>query len=295
MPIDPPIAIIEAPTNLGLTPRGVDRLSQALIGNGLGQRVGAQQLLRVEPPSFTGARDPETSVLHGREIADYALQLADAVGEVVGDGAFPLILGGDCSILLGPALALRRAGRFGLLHVDGHADFFQPEAEPNGEAASMDLALVTGHGPSLLTDLEGRAPLVRSEDAVTFGFRDHEDQRKSGSQPLPPALLAIDLPAVRRLGARRATAHALSRLTREGLEGFFVHFDADVLDDAVMPAVDFRNPGGLSRDEAVALLREAFLTGGAVGLEVTIYNPVLDPDRKAGQILTDLLVEALTG
>jgi CRP/FNR family transcriptional regulator, cyclic AMP receptor protein len=45
--------------------------------------------------------------------------------------------------LLGNLLALRRRGRYGLLFLDGHADFYQPEAEPNSEAASMDLALAT--------------------------------------------------------------------------------------------------------------------------------------------------------
>jgi hypothetical protein len=57
-----------------------------------------------------------------------------------------------------------------LLFIDGQADFFQPEAEPYGEAASMDLALVTGHGPTLLTEFEGKAPLIRDTDAVAFGL-----------------------------------------------------------------------------------------------------------------------------
>ena len=76
-------------------------------------------------------------------------------------GEFPLVLGGDCSILLGAMLALKRRGRFGLLFIDGHADFYQPAANPNGEAASMDFAFATGYGPALLTDLEHRGPLVR--------------------------------------------------------------------------------------------------------------------------------------
>jgi arginase len=50
--------------------------------------------------------------------------------------------------VLAAALALRRRGRYGLLFIDGQADFFQPEADPYGEAASMDLAFVTGHGPT---------------------------------------------------------------------------------------------------------------------------------------------------
>src|SRR5262245_60077562 len=51
------------------------------------------------------------------------------------------------------------------------------EANPNGEAASMDLAFTTGYGPALLSDLERRGPLVRLEDTVAFGFRDADEQR----------------------------------------------------------------------------------------------------------------------
>ena len=114
------------------------------------------------------------------------MQLADAVADVVERDEFPVLLGGDCSILLGSTLALRRRGRYGLLFIDGHADFYQPEANPNGEAASMDLAFATGRGPELLTNLEGLRPLVRDEDVVAFGFRDAQEQREYGSQPLPP-------------------------------------------------------------------------------------------------------------
>ena len=69
-------------------------------------------------------------------------------------GDIPIVLGGDCSILLGNLLALRGRGRYGLLFIDGHADFYQPDAEPNGEAASMDLALATGRGPHVVADRE---------------------------------------------------------------------------------------------------------------------------------------------
>ncbi len=101
-------------------------------------------------------------------------------------------------MLLGGALALRRRGGAGLLFLDGHADFYQPSAEPSGEAASMDLALVTGHGPREICDVEGRSPLVRAEDVVIVGFRDAEAQVRDGSQPLPAELVA----STSRLSAR---------------------------------------------------------------------------------------------
>ncbi len=100
----------------------------------------------------------------------------------------PWCSSGDCSILLGLHPGEPAAGRAGLLFLDGHADFYQPEAEPNGEAASMDLALVTGRGPDLVTDaLEGRAPLVRDEDATLLAHRDTAD----AGEPWRPAASRI--------------------------------------------------------------------------------------------------------
>ena len=57
------------------------------------------------------------------QIPAYTRVLADRVGTLLDAGERPLVLGGDCSILLGAMLALRRRGRFGLAFVDGHLDF----------------------------------------------------------------------------------------------------------------------------------------------------------------------------
>jgi arginase len=237
--------------------------------------------------------DPETGVLNARGIAEWSPKLADAVEELLSSREFPIVLGGDCTIVLGSMLALRRRGRYGLLFIDGNADFFQPDAEPNGEGASMDLAFATGHGPRLVTEFEGHRPLVREEDVVAFAYRDHEDQAEFGSQPLPKKLRAYDLPTVRRMGIEAAANAAVEHLTRSDLDGFFIHIDADCLDDSIMPAVDFRVPGGLTWDELTLVLRTALASDKAVGLEVAIYNPRLDPDGRAGQGLTDVLVTAL--
>ncbi len=286
-------AIIEAPSILGLKPTGVEQLPQRLLDHGLAERLQARRAGRVPTPPYNFERDPETLTLNADAIAQWSPRLADAVGASVDAGEFPIVLGGDCSIVLGAMLALKRRGRYGLLFVDGHADFYQPEVNPNGEAASMDLAFVTGHGPRLLTDLEGRGPLVRPEDAVAFGFRDAEEQAHYGSQPLVPALRRFDLAAVRRLGADVAALAAVDHVEREGLDGFFIHIDADSLDDEVMPAVDYRLPDGLSVDELTTALEIAVSSPKAVGIEVTIYNPALDPDGRAGRTLADVLVAAL--
>ncbi|UXN70328.1 arginase family protein [Devosia neptuniae] len=287
-----PYAVLEAPSTPGLATEGVERLAGRLLGLGLAERIHARRAGRLAVPPKDPTPDPDTGVLNATAIAAWSPKLADAVEAVLDAGEFPVVLGGDCTILVGSMLALRRRGRYGLLFIDGNADFFQPAAEPNGEGASMDLAFVTGYGPSLLTDIEGRKPLVRPEDAVAFAYRDHKDQEEYGSQPLPAELKALDLPAVRARGIEAAAGEAIDHLTRAELDGFFIHLDADCLDDAIMPAVDFRVPGGLSWDELGAALRIALASGKAVGLEITIYNPRLDEDGSAGRGLADVVAAA---
>jgi arginase len=227
-------------------------------------------------------------------IADYSVALADAVGRAIDAGEFPIVLGGDCSILLGCLLALRRRGRHGLLFLDGHADFYQPEVEPNGEAASMELALATGRGPAIVADLEGRRPLARDEDVVAFGRRDAEVAEAHGSQRIGhTAIRVVDFAEVRKCGIGEATQSALRHLSRPELVGVWIHLDADVLDDAVMPAVDYRMPGGLSWEELATILQIAIGSGRAVGLNITIFNPKLDADGSIAAAFVDALVKGL--
>lgn len=46
----------------------------------------------------------------------------------------------------------------------------------------MDLAIATGYGPDILTNLDGLRPLVREQDVVLFGYRDAELAKQEGSQ-----------------------------------------------------------------------------------------------------------------
>ena len=289
----PSIAIVQAPSVLGLRPTGVERLPEALLEAGLGDRLGARAAGEVRSPPYDERRDAESGMLNSRAIAEYSHRLADTVGGVLDRGEFPVVLGGDCSILLGNLLALRRRGRYGLLFMDGHADFYQPEANVYGEAASSELAFATGRGPEVLTRFDGRAPLVRDEDVAVLGPRDGEEAAEYGSQSLPPGMLAIDFAGVRCMGAAAAVRGALQRMARPELDGFWIHFDADVLDDALMPAVDYRLPGGLGRAEARECLTAALSSGHAVGLDITIYNPALDSTGDIGRSLAGLLADCL--
>jgi arginase len=186
-------------------------------------------------------------------------------------------------------------GRYGLLYIDGDADFYQPQASPlRGAASASDLAFATGYGPDVVTDIEGRRPLVRADDVVLFACRDAADRERRACQPLPAGMLVIDRARVRRLGAGAAAREAVRYLTRDGgpEDGFWVHLDADVLDETIMQAVDDPRPDGLAWDELLSALSIAIRSGRAAGLQVAIYNPDIDADGSNGRGLAATLLPA---
>ena len=127
---------------------------------------------------------------------------------------------------------------------------------------------------------------MRDADVAVLGPRDAEQAREYGSQPLPPTIFAQDLQELRRVGADEAARAAIEHLCRPELDGFWIHLDVDVLDDAIMPAVGYRMPDGLSWQELETILNAAMRSGRARGINITIFEPKLD---KTGGIARDLV------
>ena len=292
------IVVVDAPTNVGLSPPGPGRepgvcaLASALRVNGIVSRLGAADGGAVKSPQYKPEIDPSTGVLGGEALRSFSLDLAELVGAVVQDGKFPFVLGGDCSILIGNMMALRRRGRFGLVFIDGHLDFRHPgNSELIGAAAGADLALVSGRGPDRLANIDGLGPLVRDDDIVALGEReDYPEWRDIHDTDIT----VWDLWKMRSLGVNRVALKTLEKMESSGVEGFWVHLDADVLDDAIMPAVDSRQPDGLSYTELIELLRPLLGSPLAAGMQVTIFDPELDRDGKIAAKFTDALIEAFS-
>ena len=285
-------SVIDAPSILGLRPSGVENLAQALRNAHLLEKLHAKSVGKVVPLPYQSKRDKETLLLNPQAIKVFSLQLADAVGSELRNNNFPVVLGGDCSILIGNLLALRRLGRYGLFFLDGHADFYQPEASPTGEAADMDLAIVSGRGPDVLANIDGLRPLVKDEDIVVFGYRDAEQAARYGSQDVKNTSMHVfDLARVRATGAKDAARLAVEQLR---VAGFWVHLDVDVLNDRIMPAVDYRLEGGLTFEELGDILRILMASGRAVGIDITIFNPRLDADGSIARQLVDAVTAGLS-
>jgi len=297
-----PISLVGAPSSIGIRPyddggmRRLDLAPGVLREQGLIGRVGARDEGDVIAPPYRDFVRPDGRPRNETDVAAYSRALGATVAVASADDAFTLVLGGDCSIVLGCLLGVRRPerSRIALVYVDAHADFATPESSRTGSAASMCLALAVGRGDTPLARLAGDEPLARTSDLVVIGRRDDADAPWYGQDVLA-ASEALDLThrIVRARGPDAVAQATLDRVTGRGVDGFWIHVDADVLDPSVLPAVDSPEPDGLELDELAAILTPLTQHPRALGIELTIYDPNLDPDRTSASRLASLLERVL--
>lgn len=293
------ICLVRAPSNLGLRPLrpghipGTWRAPQALTEAGLVEMLSPAKVVDLDRPAYSTEPQPGTRLRNGNAIRSFNLALAEIVAGALGRGEFPLVVGGDCAVLLGALAAARRSGPVALVHVDGHSDFRHPgNYDVNaslGSAAGMDLALATGRGEPLLTDWPGIArPLVADEQVIQIGERENRNANFAWPDIHSTAMTLIDVFAVRELGAAKVLDKTWSTLARTGWP-HWVHFDVDALDQTVMPAVDSPGSPGIDPDDLVDILTALVANPRCTGMDMTIFDPDLDPTGELAALLVSLL------
>jgi arginase len=302
------VSIVSAPSSLGLRPNekgkepGTWRAPEVLLDAGIADAVAARHVVKLRRQPYDFAEQPGTRIRNGNSLRAFLLELAGAVQAELAAGRFPLVLGGDCSVMLGCLYALRRAGGSGLVHVDGHSDFFHPGNYDTrsrlGTAAGMDLALATGRGEELLTqwrDVQG--PLVLEDDAIQAGEREAEQSDWAQGYPdvQNTAITRLTIQQILRDGVPRTAARIIARLEERKLVRAWMHVDLDVLDERVMNAVDSPGTPGFDFAQLASLLGAVIASGRIAGMTVCIYDPDLDPKRRFPRPIVQCFADALRG
>lgn len=294
--------IITAPWAVGLGmreggERGTWRAPRALMDAGLDEKLRPETIVHLPRPPYLPGFQEGTRILNGKTIREYGLRLVAEVAAAHAHGQFPLVIGGDCSVLM-PALAgARQTGPLALVHLDGHSDFRNPSnhdfsATP-GAAAGMDLALATGRGEALLACWPGAAaPLVPDELAIQIGEREELDPDWAWPDVCESGIARVTAREFIAEGVEAAARRAIGVIRRAPEARYWIHLDIDVLDQRFMSAVDCPGSPGLD-PERLRLLFEALVNEAApIGMTVTIYDPELDPGGACALVIVELL-EAL--
>jgi arginase len=252
--------------------------------------LGAEDRGDVHALLTDSRRDPATGVVAFAQLCRACEQIRDQVSDVLGDGLRPLVVGGDCSLLVGALAGARsRMGRIGLAFLDGHLDCLDGITSPTGECADMDLAITYGHGPVGLVDLAGPPPTVSPGDVFAVGYRSGDGLEE---RVVDERVVRIEAGELRRRGAVAVGANVAEQAAEIG--HYWVHLDVDILDETVLPAVTYPQTGGPDWEELASLLRPLLTGPGLIGLSVADLVPPLDPGGTHTTRLTELLVDLLS-
>jgi arginase len=280
-------SVLDAPLDSSGRGRGERRAPAALRAAGLLGRLGAADAGTVDALVTDPSRDPDTGVVGVDQVRRAGRAIAARVTELLGAGRRPLVLGGDCGILPGTLQGLP-AG-FDLWFLDAHLDFEDGRTSPTGEAADMDLSIVTDHGPAGVLDREG--PLVDPDQVHVLGHRPPDRHAADGMEAvrIDPAVHLV--PATR---LRGPDAAAVGRDLAVGTTPAWLHLDLDVLDPVVLPAVSYPEPDGLDWADLAGLVGPLVRSGRLIGMSVTDFNADEDPDGRHAERIAAVLAELLS-
>jgi arginase len=279
-------------------PDGIARGIGALREQGLVERLGA-----VADVSDGGdlhlERATSRRAASGLSNEPGLVELVERVGQAVAAakrrGRRPLLVGGDCPVMLGALAELRQShGGCGLLMIDGHEDAWPPPQTPAGEASDSELGIALGRFGELSGGLEQVSGVLRPEHVVLLGSRDAREIKRAAVPSLRGELGGfLPGPELAAADPNSVIGDAVGRLAASGR--WWLHLDLDVLRSEDFPAADYLQPGGLRWAQLETLAAGAWAAPGCAGASVVIYNADLDPDRSVARRTVEFIATMIAG
>jgi arginase len=271
------ISLIAVPYDSGHHEYRMGRGPGVLLDSGLADRISAAghsvSLVQVDGPDWPPA-EVKTGFALCREVAD-------GVRSAIAEGAFPIVLTGNCLMQVG-VLAGIGSRSTGLVWFDAHGDLNTPETTSSGFLDGMALAVAAGWcWKNVVRGLPGFAPVSASRIALV-GARDLD----------PPEHAFIAEHGIRHVtpeGAARDGWVSSVQECVDGCDSISVHLDLDVLDPSVCPVNALQAAGGLREDQVVELLDALMASGKVAALTVSAYDPEVDPDGETLEVVQRLL------
>jgi arginase len=279
--------IIYVPFNAAGLPSGVAGMPQAIHSAGIEERMpGPVASTWIPTGAMKPARGP-SGLISEDALTSMVTDTAAALGDAWRDGEVPLVVAGDCPVLLAPLIAAKVRGSAGLVFIDGHEDAWDPQVTPTGEASDCEIGLALGvfGGPE---GLAAELPCLSAEHLVMLGPRDQDEIADAGQPSIcdrvPRYLSGADLAALPDSHSYSEATDLVACGVADVEAGWWCHVDLDVLDTASLSAVDYPQPGGLTWSQLERLTAACLRVPGCLGASVVIYNPDLDGGQAAERI-----------
>lgn len=285
------ISIIGVPMDLGQNRRGVDMGPSAIRYAGVVERlqelghsvddVGDIAIGRRETSQNTKLRNLE-------EVVAANTILANRVHDIIGEGSFPIVLGGDHSIAIGTLAGLAdRYENLGVIWYDAHADLNTAETSPTGNIHGMPLAVSIGLGHEELVNIRDFAPKIKPENVVIIGARSVDPGERELIKE--KGIKVFSMHEIDKLGMSEVMTQAIQYFVDRKVDGVHLSLDLDGLDPLYTPGVGTPVAGGISYRESHLAMEMLYASNIITSAEFVEVNPILDEKNKTADVAVGLM------
>lgn len=287
------ISLIGVPMDLGQNRRGVDMGPSAIRYAGVVERLeeightvtdeGDIQIAAAEKTAPTN-----TNLRNLKEVTDASTTLANKIHDVMENGQFPLILGGDHSIAIGTLAGLGdRYENLGVIWYDAHADLNTGDTSPSGNIHGMPLAVSIGLGNEQLVNIRGFAPKIKPENVVIIGARSIDPGERELIKE--KGIKVFTMHDIDKLGMTEVMDKTMWYLKDREVDGVHLSLDLDGIDPIYTPGVGTPVPGGISYRESHLAMEMLYSADIITSAEFVEVNPILDEKNKTADVAVALM------
>jgi len=287
------LSIIGVPMDLGQNRRGVDMGPSAIRYAGVVERLEAlghhvNDLGDIPIGKNNPEKTPHEKLRNLQDVIDGNTALANKVHEVVANGDFPLVLGGDHSIAIGTLAGLSdRYENMGVIWYDAHADMNTEETTPSGNIHGMPLAVSMGLGHEALVNIRAYAPKIKPENLVIIGARSVDPGEKALIKE--KGIKVFSMHEIDKLGMTEVMNQTIAHFLARKVDGVHLSLDLDGIDPLYTPGVGTPVPGGISYRESHLAMEMLYSSGLITSAEFVEVNPILDERNKTADVAVALM------
>jgi agmatinase len=273
------VAVVGAPFDMGTTYRA-------------GTRFGPQAIRRISALYDSYSVDMAVDLEEELDLVDLGDifvipsnleksfdQIDRAVSWIVGEGVFPVILGGDHSIGYPDVRGIvpHIDGKVGIIHLDRHLDIQERDMDERMHTTPWFHATNIPNAPP--------ANLVQMGIGGWYGSRPGVKVARSRQTTV------LTISDIEEVGVEKAAEAALEVAWKDA-DAVYLSFDIDSVDAGFVPGTGSPEPGGLLPREALKLLR-LIAREGVCGMEVVEVAPPYDVSDMTAQLACRAVMDVL--
>ena len=220
------------------------------------------------------------------EVNKFTSQIYNKTLEILENGDFPLLIGGDHSSAIGSALASRKCNNIGVIWIDAHGDYNTFETTRTGNLHGLPLAAITGYKCDLLTNFITNE-FINPKNTVIVGARSIDPWEIGNLEDAGVTIFTTQ--DIHERGSQAIMDEAF-KIALNNTDGTHISYDLDVIDPMIAPGVSVPEVNGITLYEANEIMDYLVNRKQDIkSMDIVEFNPTKDLDDKTKTIALELI------